>query len=105
MTPPRIAPAATELEMPRRRRGALRGPAASPAALEAEQARLDAALAALQALVAAIARGERPRGVRTAASGLTSLRRGYARLERERRYARELARLGARRHCRSITVC
>jgi hypothetical protein len=90
---------AAELEMPRRRPGALRGPSASPAALDAEQARLDAALAALQGLVAAIARGERPRGVRTASAGLTSLRRGYARLERERRYARELARLGARGRC------
>jgi hypothetical protein len=88
---------AAELEMPRRRPGALRGPAASQAALDAEQASCDAALAVLQARVAAIARGEE-RGTRTAASGLTSLRRRYARLERERWYAAEQARrLGRRR--------
>jgi hypothetical protein len=83
---------AAELEMPRRRPGALRGPAATEAQLTAERARLDAALTALQALVAAIARGECPRGVRTASAGLTSLRRRYARLERETRYAAEQAR-------------
>jgi hypothetical protein len=84
-------------ELPRRRPGALRGRPASESQLAAFEAALEARLATLQGHVAAVAKGERAGGVRTASGCLTSLRRGFDRLARERRYAAEQARRLGRR--------
>lgn len=86
-----------ELEMPARRRGALRGPAASQAALDAFERELEGRLAAHQELIGAIARGQHRGSLRLATGGLASLRRGWQRLDAERAYAKSQARRLGRR--------